>query len=313
MRVFVTGGTGAIGRYAVPALIGGGHTVTALARTQSKAADLHAQGAKPVLVSLFDRPALAAAFAGHDAVINLASALPSTTAFWRYSAWRDCERVRTEGSAVVVDAARDAGIGRLIQESVVMIYADAGEAWISEDHPVDHFPIARGNHAAEANGRRFTDAGGHAIVLRFGVFYGRGAAHSEQILGLARHHIGFVPGRGETYLSSIHLEDAPAAVVAAMEAPGGTYNIVDDEPLTEGDYATACADAVKTQMWIRAPGRLALLLGDRTTSLTRSLRVSNRRFRDVTDWRPRYPSVREGYAATARSQRNTQSNGTVES
>jgi nucleoside-diphosphate-sugar epimerase len=313
MRAFVTGGTGAIGRHAVPALIGAGHTVTALSRTQSKAADLRAQGANPVLVSLFDRPALAAAFAGHDVVINLASVLPSTTAFWRYSAWRDCERVRTEGSAAVVDAARDAGIGQLIQESVVMIYADAGEAWIREDHPVDHFPIARGNHAAEANARRFTDAGGHASVLRFGVFYGRGAAHSEQILGLARHHIGFVPGRGDTYLSSIHLEDAAAAVVAAIGAPGGTYNIVDDEPLTKCDYATACADAVKTQMWIRAPGRLALLLGDRTTSLIRSLRVSNRRFRDVTDWRPRYPSVREGYAATARSQRTTQSNGTVES
>jgi nucleoside-diphosphate-sugar epimerase len=312
MRVFVTGGTGAIGRYAVPALIGAGHTVKALARTPSKAADLRAQGPNPALASLFDRPALAAAFVGHDTVINLASALPSTT-FWRYSAWTDCERVRTEGSAAVVDAARDAAIGRLIQESVVIIYADAGQAWISEDHPVDHFPIARGNHAAEANARRFTKAGGHATVLRFGVFYGRGAAHSEQILALARHHIGFVPGRGDTYLSSIHLDDAAAAVVAALEAPGGTYNIVDDEPLTKCDYATACADAVKTQMRIHAPGRLALLLGDRTTSLTRSLRVSNKRFRDVTDWRPRYPSVREGYAATARSQRTTQTNGTLES
>jgi nucleoside-diphosphate-sugar epimerase len=302
MRVFVTGGTGAIGRYAVPVLIDAGHTVTALARNPSKAADLRAQGANPALVSLFDHPALAAAFAGHDAVINLASALPSTTAFWRYSAWKQCERVRIEGSAAVVDAARDAGVRRLIQESVVMIYADAGAAWISEDRPVDHFPIARGNHAAEANARRFTVTGGHATVLRFGVFYGRGAAHSEQILALARHHIGFVPGRGDTYLSSIHLDDAANAVVAAMEAPAGTFNIVDDQPLTKREYATACADAVKTQTWIHAPGRLALLLGDRTTSLTRSLRVSNKRFRDATEWRPRYPSAREGYAATADDQ-----------
>jgi nucleoside-diphosphate-sugar epimerase len=302
MRVFVTGATGAIGNYAVPALIGAGHPVSALARSPSKAADLRAQRATPVSVSLFDRPALAAAFAGHDAVVNLASALPSTTAFWRYSAWKDCERVRTQGSAAVVDAARDAGVRQLIQESVVMIYADSGAAWVDEDHPVDHFPIARGNHAAEANARRFTDAGGRATVLRFGVFYGRGAAHSEQILSLARHHIGFVPGRGDTYLSSIHLDDAATAVVAGIAAPAGTYNIVDDEPLTKREYATACADAVKTQTWMHAPGRLALLLGDRTTSLTRSLRVSNKRFRDVTDWRPRYPSAREGYAATAGDQ-----------
>jgi nucleoside-diphosphate-sugar epimerase len=302
MRVFVTGGTGAIGRYAVPALIGAGHTVSALARTPVKAAGLRAQGATAVTGSLFDRPALAAAFARHDAVINLASALPSTTGFIRYSAWRECERVRTEGSATVVASAGDAEVHQLIQESIVMMYTDGGDDWITEDHPVDHFPMARGNHAAEASARRFGDAGCRATVLRFGVFYGRGAAHSEQILALARHHIGFVPGSGTTYLSSIHLDDAARAVVAALEAAAGTYNVVDDQPLTKRQYAEACADAVATTTWIRAPGRLALLLGDRTTSLTRSLRVSNNRFREATNWRPRYPSARDGYAATVRGQ-----------
>ncbi|MGE2734861.1 NAD-dependent epimerase/dehydratase family protein [Mycolicibacterium vaccae] len=299
MRVFVTGGTGAIGGYAVPALVAAGHTVTALTRTDAKAEILRDQGAGPVQVSLFDRSALSRAFAEHDAVVNLASALPSTSSFVRYSAWTACERIRTEGSATVVDAARDAGVGTLIQESVAMIYSDGGTEWIDESHPVDHFPIARGNHAAEASARRFAAVGGNAVVLRFGVFYGRGAAHSEQILDLARRHIGFVPGRSTAYLSAIHLEDAAAAVVAALTAPGGTYNIVDDRPLTKRDHAQACADAVGVTTWLRVPGRLALLLGDRTTSLTRSLRVSNDRFRAATDWRPRYPSAREGYATMA--------------
>jgi uncharacterized protein YbjT (DUF2867 family) len=62
MRVFVTGGTGAIGGHAVPALIDAGHEVTALARTADKAASLTGQGATPVTVSLFDRPSLADAF-----------------------------------------------------------------------------------------------------------------------------------------------------------------------------------------------------------------------------------------------------------
>jgi nucleoside-diphosphate-sugar epimerase len=115
---------------------------------------------------------------------------------------------------------------------------------------------------------------------------------------MARHHIGFVPGRSTTYLSSIHLDDAASAVVAALEAPAGIYNVVDDKPLTKREYARACADAVAARMWIRAPGRSALVLGDRTTSLTRSLRLSNKRFRDATGWRPRYPSAYEGYAAT---------------
>jgi nucleoside-diphosphate-sugar epimerase len=296
MRVFVTGGTGAIGVHAVPALVAAGHAVTALARGDAKAGALRSQGAEPVSVSLFDRRGLADAFAGHDAVVNLASALPSTTAFIRKSAWAECERVRTEGSATVVDAALDAGVPRLIQESVVMIYRDGGSDWIDEDQPVDHYPISRGNHAAEASALRFPGA---ATILRFGVFYGPHAAHSEQILDMAKWHIGFSPGRSDTYISSIHVVDAANAVVAALSTPGGTYNIVDDTPLTKREYADACAAAVERRTWIRGPGRLGLLLGDRLTSITRSLRVSNRRFRDAAGWQPRYRSAAEGYRAMA--------------
>ncbi len=299
MRIFVTGGTGAIGGYAVPALVEAGHTVSALARNPAKAEVLRGQGATPVAVSLFDTDALAAAFAHHDTVVNLASALPSPAAAIRRSAWRPCERVRTEGSAAVIDAARAAGVPRLIQESVVMIYADGGSEWIDEDAPVDHYPMALGNHAAEASARRFSDTGGCATVLRFGFFYGSGAAHSEQILDLARCHVGFMPGRGDAFVSSIHLADAADAVAAALSCPGGTYNVVDDDPVTKRQYAQACADAVGVRLWARVPGRLGLLLGDRLTSMTRSLRVSNAHFRAVTDWQPTYPSVREGYRAMA--------------
>ncbi|BBZ57246.1 NAD-dependent epimerase/dehydratase family protein [Mycolicibacterium phocaicum] len=296
MRVFVTGGTGAIGVHTVPALVAAGHAVTALARSDEKAAWLQSQGARPVAVSLFDRRGLADAFAGHDAVVNLASALPSTTAFIRKSAWAECERVRTEGSAAVVDAALDAGVQHVIQESVGMIYRDGGTDWVDENQPVDHYPITRGNHAAEASARRFP---GTATILRFGVFYGPHAAHSEQILDMAKWHIGFVPGRSDTYLSSIHVADAASAVVAALTTPGGTYNIVDDQPLTKREYAEACAAAVGRRIWISGPGRLGLLLGDRLTSITRSLRLSNKRFRDSSGWRPRYPSAIEGYRAMA--------------
>jgi nucleoside-diphosphate-sugar epimerase len=180
-----------------------------------------------------------------------------------------------------------------------MIYRDGGSDWINEDHPVDHYPITRGNHAAEASARRFAASGGQATILRFGVFYGPHAAHSEQILDMAKWHIGFAPGRSDTYISSIHVEDAASAVVAALTAPSGTYNVVDDDPLTKHEYADACAAAVDRRIWIRGPGRLGLLLGDRLTSITRSLRVGNKRFRDTSDWRPRYPSAAEGYHAMA--------------
>jgi nucleoside-diphosphate-sugar epimerase len=178
-----------------------------------------------------------------------------------------------------------------------MIYTDGGNSWIHEDHPVDHYPIARGNHAAEASARRFADSGGAATILRFGVFYGRGAAHSEQILALARHHIGFMPGPADGYISSIHLADAASAVTAALTGPPGIYNIVDDDPVTKRDHVHACATAVGSTPWVKGPGRLGLLLGDRLTSLTRSLRVNNSRFRDAASWRPSYPSVYAGYRA----------------
>lgn len=304
MKVFVTGGTGAIGRYAVPALVAAGHRVSALARCDEKARALKEQGAEPVSVSLFDRDALAEAFAGHDAVVNLASALPSTTRFVLRSAWRDCDRVRITGSANVVNAALRVGVQRLIQESVSMLYADGGSDWITETHPVDHYPISRGNHAAEASARRFADAGGSATVLRFGVFCGRGAAHSEEMLRMARMHVGFSAGPPDSYLSSIHVADAARAVVAAVDrsvdaGAFDVFNVVDDRPLTKRQYAQACTAAVGTRRYVRAPGRLGLLLGDRLTSLTRSLRVSNRLFRAAADWRPEYPSAFEGFAATA--------------
>jgi nucleoside-diphosphate-sugar epimerase len=297
MRVFVTGGTGAIGNYAVPALVAAGHSVTALARTPAKAEVLQRYGATPAVVSLFDRHALTAAFTDHDAVVNLASALPSTTSFVRRSAWRECERVRSEGSAAVVDACLEAEVPRLVQESVAMLYCDGGSRWIDEDHPLDHYPVTRGNHAAEASARRFAESGGAATVLRFGVFYGHGAAHSEQIVALARRHIGFLPGRPDGYLSSIHLTDAAHAVAAALTCPPGIYNIVDDHPVTKRDHVRACATAAGVRPWLAAPGRLGLLLGDRLTSLTRSLRVTNARFKTAAQWQPAYPSVHDGYRA----------------
>lgn len=180
-----------------------------------------------------------------------------------------------------------------------MLYRDHGACWIDEDAPVDHYPAAVGNHGAEANAHRFAAAGGTAVVLRLGLFYGPGARHSEQMFAQARRHVTPIFGPPQGFVSSIHVADAAAAVVAATTAPAGTFNVVDDEPLTKRGYAAALATAADTAAWVRGPGTAALLLGDRLTSLTRSSRVSNARFRAATGWAPRYPSAREGWLATA--------------
>jgi len=248
---------------------------------------------------MFDQPGLTRAFDGHDVVVNLASAMPSTIQFIRLGAWRDTRRIRTEGSANVVDAALAADVAVVVQESVAMLYADQAAAWIDESAAVDHYPMASGNHAAEASANRFTDSGRTGIVLRLGFFYGPGARHSEQFLALAR--LGIVPvlGHPDGFLSSIHVLDGGRAVAEVLPARAGVYNVVDDEPLTKRDYASAVAHAVGRRAWLRGPGRGARLLGHRTTSLTRSIRVSNEKVRSAAAWAPEFPSAREGWAATA--------------
>jgi len=301
MKVFVTGGTGAIGSPAVSVLVAAGHEVTALARSPEKAGILRRKGARPLTVSIFDVDGLTSAFEGHDVVVNLATAIPPTTKFMQRRAWIENDRIRIDGSKAVADAALAAGVPRLIQESVAMLYSDHGGEWITEDGRTDRFPMAEGNHAAEASCNRFTSAGGCGVVLRFGWFYGPGATHSEVFLDLARRGVCVMMGRPQTYVSSIHMEDGGAAVEAALRVPAGTYNVVDNEPLTKRAYADALAAAAGRRRCLRAPGRLALLLGERSTSLTRSLRVSNRKFREASNWSAECPSAREGWLATSRA------------
>ena len=301
MKIFVTGATGALGPHAVRALTAAGHEVSALARSAAKAALVGELGARPVRVSLFDTAALTAAFAGHDTVANLATAIPGTLTYVFPAAWRENTRIRTEGSAAVVDAAIAAGVGRLVQESIALTYPDRGADWIDESVPIEPFPVVRSMPTTEANARRFTDSGGTGVVLRFGWFYGPGSSQTREMLALARRRVGVVYGRPNGYFSPIHLADAADAVVAALAAPAGVYNVVDDEPVTARAYADAIGAAVGRRAWLRGPGRLAALPGRNMAAVTRSLRVSNRKFKDATGWTPAHPDVRTGWAATVRA------------
>ena len=295
--VFVTGATGAIGRHVVPQLVAAGHEVTGLARSEEKVAQLSAQGAKAAEVSLFDAGALRDAFAGHDVVANLATSIPQSP---RRSAWAENDRIRTEGSRAVVDAAIAAGVSRLVQESITFPYADNGDAWIDEDTDFDPGTLMTSVVEAESNAARFRASGATGVVLRFGAFYGPDTWHTDTALRFAGRHIGAVIGRRGGYMSSIHLADAGSAVLAALDAPSGTYNVVDDEPMTKREYALALGEAAGARPWVSVPGRAAKLGGSLTEPLARSQRVSNRRFRDVTGWAPRYASVREGLASVVK-------------
>ena len=298
MKIFVAGGTGVLGRRAVPALLAAGHEVTVVGRTPEKADVIRSWNATPVAVDLFDGPAVQAAVAGHDVVVNLATHIPPFSKAARAKAWRLNDRLRREGSRNLVDAAIAAGAGRYVQESVGFLYADGAGGWITEDHPLAPSSITASALDAEAQAQRFAAAGGTAVVLRFASFYGPDSSHTADVLRFARRGWGTTPGPRDGYLSSISIDDAAAAVVvAATEAPAGTYNVVDDEPLTRQVFDEVLAAAVGRTGLRPVPNLAVRLLGDKLDHVVRSQRMSNRALRDATGWRPAYPSVREGLAA----------------
>jgi nucleoside-diphosphate-sugar epimerase len=185
-----------------------------------------------------------------------------------------------------------------VQESIVFLYPDSGDRWIdATTTEPDPSVNAASALAAEAQAARVTEAGGAGVVLRFGMFYGPGVYHTEAFLRMARWGLPYGAGAAGGYMSMVHVDDAAAAVVAALDAPAGIYDVVDDEPLTSADFATALAAAVGRRRHVRVPGRLMRLGGRQVESLVRSQRVSNRRFREATGWAPQHPDVRSGLAA----------------
>ena len=173
MRVFITGATGVIGRRVVPLLVKAGHQVTAVGRSPHRSATLRQQGAAVVDVGLFDPAALRDVVRGHDAVVNLATHMPSSaTAMLLPWAWKENARLRRDASAALVDAALAAGVGRLVQESFAPVYEDGGDRWIDERWPLRPAPYNRTVLDAERSAERFGASGGAGVVLRFGAFYG---------------------------------------------------------------------------------------------------------------------------------------------
>ena len=205
-------------------------------------------------------------------------------------------RIRTEGSHNLVDAALAAGASCYLQESIAFLYGDHGDEWVdASSTPIADSRFRDPVASAESEAERFSAAGGRGVVLRFGMFV---APESEQSLVLAkgaRRGFSVLPGAADGFFPSIHADDAATAVVAALDAPPGIYDVVDDEPLRRREQRAAIGAAVgrPRQHAMFTPKRVAGPLGD-------SQRVSNQRFRDRTGWSPAYPSAREAWAVTVR-------------
>jgi nucleoside-diphosphate-sugar epimerase len=294
MKVFVAGTTGVLGRRVVAELLAMGSEVTGVARTRQQRDELAALGVRPVELELFDPDAVREAVAGHHVVCNVATAIPVGESASRLSAWQENDRIRREASRNLVDAALAAGATRYVQESIAFLYADGGDRFLEESAAVDAAGITSAAPVAEAEAARFAEHGGVGVALRFGQFYGFDSGHTVSAIDAARSGLPVEFGPEQAFRSAITTDDAASAVVAALRAPSGVYNVVDDRPLTRGDYVEALAHA----LGVATPAvRSVPELPSAFSAMLRSQRVSNQRFKAVTGWRPRCADAWDGWAS----------------
>jgi nucleoside-diphosphate-sugar epimerase len=286
VRVFVTGATGVLGRRAVPALVRAGHLVTAVVRSEEKADAVRAAGATPVSVDLFDAAAVSSAITSHDSVAHLATNIPTGPAAADRSAWRTNDSLRRDVAAVIASAAAEAGVPRMIQESITFPYVDGGDQWVDEQCERTYFWGNKTTVAAEAAAARVTATGGAGIVLRFAMFMAPDSAHCQSFVRAAHRGSFAIAGAPGGFVSFIHVDDAAEAVVAALAAPAGIYNVAEPEPRRRSDHRQALASLVGQPELRLIPELVDPGDNQALQSLARSHRISSQHLRDALGWQP---------------------------
>ena len=307
MRVFVAGASGAIGRPLVPQLLAAGHEVTGMTRSEESAAALRSTGASAAVVDVFDAEAVRAAMAEArpEVVVHQLTALPSKFDVRKMKGMYEAtNRVRTEGTRNLIDAARAAGARRVVAQSIAFLYAPEGERVVSEEaRPFDDAPEPFGTAVGAVLDleRQVTGIEGiDGVVLRYGWFYGPGTfyARDGSTADDVRRRRQPIVGKGDGVFSFLHVDDAAGATVAAVEGgPPGVYNVTDDEPAPMRDWLPVFAEAVGAKRPWRVPVWLAKLAAPRmVVDLATTLRgASNARFKREFGWQPKYASWREGF------------------
>jgi nucleoside-diphosphate-sugar epimerase len=302
MRVFVAGASGAIGTRLVPQLIERGHEVIGTSRSPRNAERVRALGAQPIVLDLLDRDAVieAVAAAEPDAIVHQATALADVK-FSRNldRTFAQTNRLRTDGTDALVAAARAADVRRFVAQSFASFrYAREGGPVKTEDDPLDPTPVSttrETNAAMRHLDQAVLDAGG--IALRYGGFYG---AANDGLLAPVRKRQFPIVGEGGGVSSFIHLDDAAAATVLALEHDGGPaiYNVVDDEPAPVREWLPVLASVLGAKPPRHFPRWLARLFAGQAGVLmgTESRGASNAKAKRELGWTPRYPSWREGFA-----------------
>jgi 2-alkyl-3-oxoalkanoate reductase len=302
MRVFIAGATGAIGTRLVRQLVERGHEVVGTSRSAEKADRLREQHVETVVVDLLDPSAVheAVSAAKPDAIVHEATALAGLTNLRQFDrSFAQTNRLRTEGTDALLAAARDAGVSRFVAQSYAgWPYARDDGAVKTEDDPLDPTPVPAMSETLAAIRhleRAVTDADG--IALRYGGFYG---SPDDAQLDLVRKRRFPIVGDGGGVWSFVHLDDAAAATVLALErGKAGVYNIVDDEPAPVREWLPALAETIGAKPPRHVPRAVArVLAGEVGVAMMTEIRgASNAKAKRELGWILRYPSWREGFRA----------------
>lgn len=281
-----------------------GHEVTGGTRTGEGVERLRAQGASAVRVDVFDADSVhgAVADAAPDTVIHQLTALANGDR-------AENGRIRREGTRHLVDAAKRAGVRRIVAQSISWAYAP-GDAPAGESTPLDleaEPPRAGMVGSLRALEKAAAEIGTH-VMLRYGTFCGPGtwyarggpleaALRGERAAGDPVAALIGPPVAGAAVSSFVHVEDAAWAAVAALDWPSGTVNIVDDEPAPANEwlpYLASCAGAKKP---MRIPTWVARLVAGNVVviMMTEGRGFSNAKAKHDLGWELRYPSWRQGF------------------
>jgi 2-alkyl-3-oxoalkanoate reductase len=250
MKIFVAGGTGAIGRPTLDQLLARGHNVIALTRTPERAQSLAAQGIEPAIADVFDAESVKAAVirAQPEVVIEQLTALPRTYTRESMNATAALNtRIRSEGGANVLAAAKAAGVRRFLKQSMAF-WGIPGAGLADEETPLslDASPAvaADARLVTETEHRLLQTPDLEGIALRYGFFYGPGTWFNPDgdVAQQVRQQQFPIVGNGDGVWSWLHIEDAAMATIAAAEQGNpGVYLIVDDRPLAVRDWLPAFA------------------------------------------------------------------------
>jgi 2-alkyl-3-oxoalkanoate reductase len=307
MRVFVAGGTGAIGRPLVAALVEADHDVTVFARSAERVAALGLPQVVPAVGDAFDSASLVRAVqsAQPEVVINeLTNLSQSINPLAIKRGFDTTSRLRREISGLLVAAARGAGARRVIAQSISFAYRP-GPGVRAESDPL--WTDATGQVAtltrsvATLESATVGDADIEGVVLRYGSFYGPGTyfAPGGLYTTMIAKRLLPVPGDGGGLFGLVHIGDAVAATVAALDGPGGIFNVVDDVPAPAVELLSRTADLLRAKPPRRVPeavvrygaGKfIAYLMCDQPA-------VSNQRARSDLGWVPKYPDWHDGLPA----------------